>query len=311
MSLSTDINGLHTLRDFIRWAVSRFNQAKLYFGHGTDNAYDEARLLVTHALFLPFDCPDDLLNSSLTTTEKQQVFDLLRRRIDKRIPAAYMIGEAWFVGLPFYVDNRVLIPRSPIAELIETGFVPWVDPDEVEAILDLCTGSACIAITCAHAMPDASVDAVELSLDALAVAQKNVERHLLEDQVRLIESDLFDALEPRKYDIIVSNPPYVSREEMDSLPLEYRHEPDIGLHAEQEGMALVLRILQQARAWLKDSGILVVEVGNTEDVLQRFLPEVPFCWLEFERGGSGVFMLTAEQLDQYQDQFDKKVSEVE
>lgn len=302
MELSTDINGLNSLRDFMRWAMSRFNQEKLYFGHGTDNAYDEARLLVTHALHLPFDCPDDLLNANLSATEKEGLLTLLLRRINERIPAAYLIGEAWFAGLPFYVDERVLVPRSPIAELIETGFVPWIEPDDVEDVLDLCTGSACIAIACAHAMPQAQVDALDLSREALAVAKSNVERHLLDDQVQLFESDLFEDLPAKKYDIIVSNPPYVSTQELDALPAEYAHEPAIGLHAEQEGMTFALRILKQASAWLKPKGILVVEVGNTEHVLQDFLPDMPFYWLEFERGGSGVFLLTAEQLEQCQDQ---------
>ncbi len=290
---------LSTLRDYIRWAASRFTEADVSFGHGTTTALDEAAALVLHTLHQPYNLSDTYLQSKLTLKERQEIIDMIDRRINERIPAAYLTHEAIFAGLSFYVDERVLVPRSPIAELIEQRFAPWVEEERVERILDLCTGSACIAIACAYAFGDAYVDAVDLSTEALEVARLNVDKHQLADAVTLYQSDLFDGLPQVQYDIIVSNPPYVCLEEWTQLPVEYHAEPAMGFKGGESGLDLVLRILVDADRYLTEEGILIIEVGSSAETLQSRFPDVPFYWLNFERGGDGVFLLTAEQVRHY------------
>ncbi len=293
---AADTDQLQAVRDFIRLGASLFNRAGLHFGHGTDNALDEAVWLVLHALHLPPDLPVEYFDARLTGAEKRAVMALFQRRVEERLPVPYLINSAWFAGLEFYVDERVLIPRSPIAELIEQGFSPWIEPDRVNRVLDLCTGGGCIAVACAMAFPQAAVDASDLSTAALEVAEINVERHHLQEQLELVHSDLFENLQGRRYDIIVSNPPYVDGRDMAALPAEFRHEPELALAAGDDGLDIVRRILEQASQHLNPGGILVVEVGNSEQALVDAFPELPFVWLEFERGGDGVFLLTREQL---------------
>jgi len=291
-------NDLITLRDLIRWGTSQFNAAELSFVQGMPNAIDEAVYLCLSALHLPPDFSAEYFDCVLTMDERLHVLNLFQQRIEQRKPAAYITNEAWFCGLSFYVDDRVLIPRSPIAEMIQQQFSFWVTPEQVNNILDLCTGSGCIACACAVAFEQAMVDAGELSADALAVAEINRSNLGLEQRLTLIESDLFEAIPDKSYDIIVSNPPYVSTQEMAQLPAEFAFEPgDLALAAGDSGMELVLPMLQQARDYLTDDGILVVEVGYSKPLLEKLLPEVPFFWVEFEFGGDGVFVLTAEQLD--------------
>ncbi|MBK8815056.1 MAG: 50S ribosomal protein L3 N(5)-glutamine methyltransferase [Methylococcaceae bacterium] len=305
LQTTTDVlTSLHTLRDYIRWGASRFAEAKLNYGHGTASALDEAAALVLHTLHLPYNLSEFYLQSSLTTEERQAIANVIERRINERIPASYLTHEAIFAGLSFYVDERVLVPRSPIAELIEQRFAPWIEEDQVERILDLCTGSGCIAIACAYAFPEAMVDAVELSADALAVAQINLEKHQLSEELGLYRSDLFTALPAVQYDVIVSNPPYVAIEEWRQLPKEFHAEPEIGFVAGQTGLDIVIRILAEANDYLTPQGILIVEVGSSAETLQKTFPNVPFYWLDFERGGDGVFLLTSEQVAEYHDDFE-------
>ncbi|MFO7593551.1 MAG: 50S ribosomal protein L3 N(5)-glutamine methyltransferase [Pseudomonadota bacterium] len=303
MSSEQAVNDLRTIRDFIRWGWSRFNEAELFFGHGTDNALDESAYLVLHTLQLPPQVGEAYLDTRLTEEERRSVVDILMRRVRLRLPAPYLTHEAWYGGMPFYVDERVLIPRSPIIELIEAHFEPWIQPESVHNILDLCTGSGCIAIACAAAFPEASVDAADLSDDALDVARINIERYDLQEQVRAVRSDLFSALKENRYDIIVSNPPYVDEQDMNALPTEFTHEPKLALEAGRDGLDLVFKILYEAMYHLEPHGILVVEVGNSREALEELLPEVSFMWLEFERGGEGVFLLTAEQVREHHELF--------
>lgn len=283
------------LRDSIEEASQQFEQADLFYGHGTDNAWDEAVYLVFSALGISFHEDDSVMERVVTSAEQTLIADLVARRIDERIPVAYLVGEAWFAGVPFKVDGRVLIPRSPIAELIADRFAALL-PDEPQRILDLCTGSGCIGIACALALPGARVDLADISEDALSLARENVRRHRVETRVDVLQSDLFVKLQPG-YDLIVTNPPYVSREEVDELPVEYRHEPELGLVSEDDGLDIPVQILGQAARFLNDDGVLIMEVGYSWTALANRLPHVPFLWLEFANGGEGVCMLTKAQLE--------------
>ena len=284
------------MRALIERGARRLQRAGVFFGHGTDNAFDESAALVLHALGLPHDANAKTYAKRVGQPAQQRVSQLIERRIEERVPAVYLTGETWFAGLPFYVDRRVLIPRSPIAELIERQFTPWIDPRRVRRVLDIGTGSGCIAIACAKAFPRARVDAIDISAEALEVARLNVRRHRLGRRLRLVQSDHFGALGDESYDIIVTNPPYVGERELKSLPAEYRHEPRIALAAGKAGLDSVRIILQEAARFLRPRGLLVVEVGNTETAVRRVFRRLPFTWLDFERGGGGVFLLTAEQL---------------
>lgn len=298
-------DGLKTIQDFVRWGASRFNAAGLFFGHGTDNAIDEAAHLVLMGLHLEPGLSARFFNCRLTPGERVTVCELIERRIAERIPAAYLTGRCWFAGLEFSVNADVLVPRSPIAELVEAGFDPWIDGERIARVLDLCAGSGCIGIAAAHYLPDADVDLVDISPAALDVARRNVARYGIAERVRVLESDLFASLTGSQYDVIVANPPYVSRLEFENLPPEYRKEPPLGLLGGEDGLDLAIRILSDAARYLTAGGILIVEVGNSAPVLQQRLPEVPFTWLEFERGGEGVFLLLREQLIECQTQFEE------
>ncbi len=285
-----------TVGQLIERSARRLQRARLFYGHGTGNARDEAAALVLHALGLPPQPGAGALRRRVGVRARAAAAALVGRRIQERIPSAYLTGITWFAGLPIHVDARALVPRSPLAELIERGFAPWADPARIRRILDLGTGSGCIAIACAKYLPRARVDAVDISVQALALAQLNVRRHRLGRRVRLLRSDHFAALGRSSYDIIVSNPPYVGAREMRQLPPEYRHEPRLGLAAGRAGLDSVTVILREAARHLTPRGLLVVEVGNTESAVRRAFPRLPFVWLEFARGGGGVFLLTREQL---------------
>jgi ribosomal protein L3 glutamine methyltransferase len=301
------ITTLITIRDYMRWGASQITRHQVFLGHGLATPLHESAALVLHALFQPYNLDDCYLDARLTIEERHTVVHLLNQRIKDRKPVAYLTHEAQFAGLSFYVDERVLVPRSPIAELVEQRFAPWVDETQVFNILDLCTGSACIAIACAYAFPEAQVDAVELSADAMDVAKINIQKHDLAEQVGLIKSDLFNQLAETKYDIIVSNPPYVAIQEWEELPAEYHKEPEMGFTGGISGLDLVLRILVDAKNYLTEQGILIIEVGSSAQTLQQLFPQIPFYWLEFDNGGDGVFLLTAEQVQQYHKQFLNKI----
>ncbi|MDE2052600.1 MAG: 50S ribosomal protein L3 N(5)-glutamine methyltransferase [Gammaproteobacteria bacterium] len=285
-----------TVLALIGRGARRLRRAGVFFGHGTDNAWDDSAALVLHALGLPHCADRAVYSRRVDGRGVERADELIRRRIEERIPAVYLTGETWFAGLPFQVDRRVLIPRSPLAELIERRFAPWIDAGRVRRILDVGTGSGCIAIACAKALPRSRVDAVDISPEALEVAAVNVRRHRLGRRVRLVRSDHFSALARERYDIILANPPYVGRREMSGLPPEYRHEPPLALAAGRDGLDSVRVILREAGRHLRPGGLLIVEVGNTETAVRRAFERLPFLWLEFERGGGGVFLLTAEQL---------------
>ncbi len=290
------LKNLTSIRDYIRWGASEFNRQKLSFGHGFVNAFDEARYLSLFALALPFDSPESYFDCVLTQSERQQVLELLQRRASSRQPAAYITRESWFYGLRFYVDERVLVPRSPIAELIGNHFEPWIDSHRVERILDLCTGSGCIAIACQYAFEDAEVCASDVSTDALEVAKINRHEHELDDILTLYQSDLFDDIPAQSFDVIVSNPPYVDAANMAELSEEFRFEPDLGLAAGADGLELVDRILQQAVNYLSEHGVLIMEVGNSQPAMMQRYECLPMTWIDFEYGGGGVCCIHYQDL---------------
>ncbi|MFY1898536.1 50S ribosomal protein L3 N(5)-glutamine methyltransferase [Achromobacter xylosoxidans] len=288
---------LLTLRDLIRYGVSRLNAAQVALGHGSDNAWDETVYLVLHALHLPLDTLEPFLDARVLDEERNRVLDLIDRRVTERVPAAYLTNEAWLRGHRFYVDARVIVPRSPIAELLDEGLSPWVqDAQAVDSVLDMCTGSGCLAILSALAFPYAQVDAVDVSPDALEVARRNVDDYGLGDRLALHQSDLFDSLPERQYNVIVCNPPYVNSGSMDVLPQEYRHEPHLALAGGADGMDLVRRILQAAPRYLSENGVLVLEIGHERDFFEAAFPELSPVWLDTEQASDQLLLLTREQL---------------
>lgn len=290
-------NHLTTVSDLLRFAVSRFNQAGLFFGHGTTDAYDEAAYLILHTLHLPLDRLEPFLDAHLLPAEIEKVLNILQRRVEDRVPAPYLTHEAWLGQFRFYVDERVIVPRSFIAELLREQLAPWIEePQDVISGLDMCTGSGCLAILMAHTFPNALIDAVDFSSDALEVARRNVAEYGLEQQVELIQSDLFTELGDKRYDLIVSNPPYVNAPSMQTLPEEYLREPQIALASGEDGLDHVRVILREAPGHLNENGLLVVEIGHNRDALEAAFPDLPFTWLETSAGDEHVFLISREQL---------------
>lgn len=288
---------LHTIRDWLRFTVSRYEEAGIFFGHGTDNAYDEAVWLIMSALHLPHDTLNNFLDAVITEAERKHLAHLIERRITERTPTAYLLREAWLKGYKFYVDERVIVPRSFIAELLEDGLSPWIEfPEMVESAADICTGSGCLGVLLADAFPNAEIDVVDISPDAIAVCNINIANYALEDRVHAVESDMFAALAGKTYDLIISNPPYVDAPSMAALPQEYRNEPQLALGSGTAGLDHTHTLLREAASHLNDGGLLVVEIGHNRHALLEAYPELPFTWLEVEAGNEFVFLLTKEQL---------------
>lgn len=297
--MTSPVDDLHTIRDLLRYASSRFAASPLYFGHGTDNVWDEAVHLVLRSVHLPLENNNIFLDARLTRSERDLILTRIDRRINERVPIAYLLGEGWFMGMPFNVDERVLVPRSPLGELLENGLQPWLGDTFVQRVLDLCTGSGCIGIGSATVFDEAEVTLSDISEDALAVAESNIELHGLQGRVQAVRSDVFASIEGR-YDVILSNPPYVDAEDMADMPEEYRHEPELGLAAGDDGLDIAHRIIAGAAEHLTEDGLLIVEVGNSWGAMDDAYPDLPLTWLEFESGGDGVFLVTARDLREWQ-----------
>jgi ribosomal protein L3 glutamine methyltransferase len=294
---------LKTVRDFIRWTCSLLNEHDVYLGHGNVSVWDESVQLVMAAIYLSRNNDAAVLDARLLSHEKKRIIDFVKQRVEERKPLPYITNEAWFMEMPFYVDERVLIPRSPIAQLLETEFSPFLRSGPVGHILDLCTGSGCIGIACAYVFEEAEVDLIDISEDALEVARINIEQHELEERVTPIHSDLFEAVKGMKYDLIVSNPPYVDQDDFETMPVEFQHEPELALTSGPDGLDITRRILREACDYLTDDGLLVVEVGNSEVHLMEQFPHVPLIWIDLPNGGNGVFAISAQELKQYRDEF--------
>lgn len=294
---------LKTVRDFIRWTCSLLNEHDVYLGHGNVSVWDESVQLVMAAIYLSWNNDAAVLDARLLSHEKKRIIDFVKQRVEERKPLPYITNEAWFMEMPFYVDERVLIPRSPIAQLLETEFSPFLRSGPVGHILDLCTGSGCIGIACAYVFEEAEVDLIDISEDALEVARINIEQHELEERVTPIHSDLFEAVKGMKYDLIVSNPPYVDQDDFETMPVEFQHEPELALTSGPDGLDITRRILREACDYLTDDGLLVVEVGNSEVHLMEQFPHVPLIWVDLPNGGNGVFAISAQELKQYRDEF--------
>ena len=298
------VNSLHTIRDYIRWAISEMTREKAYYGHGADTAWDEAIHLVLSALDIKADIDGNMVGANLISEEKLKVIDYVYQRAHERKPLPYILGKAWFADMEFDIDERVIVPRSPFAELIRSDFAPWIsDIYSVMDVLDLCTGSGCIGMASTNVFENANVTLVDISDDALEIANKNIKKHGLGDIVTAVKSDLFNSLKGKKFDVILSNPPYVDKQDMDSLPKEFHYEPTLALEAGDDGLDLAKRIILEADEYLTEQGVLIVEVGNSQYALMEMCPDVPFTWLSFENGGDGVFLLTYDELVKYKDLF--------
>ncbi|ASG68732.1 50S ribosomal protein L3 glutamine methyltransferase [Francisella halioticida] len=298
------INNLHTIRDYIRWCISEMSVNQAYFGHGSDSVWDEAVHLVLSAINVSYDIDSDMVASKLLMEEKQRIIGYVYQRACQRKPLPYILKKAWFAGMEFDIDERVIIPRSPIAELIGNDFAPWVnDIGDVKNVLDLCTGSGCIGIASTTVFEDANITLVDISDDALAIANHNIKKHQITDRVQAVKSDLFANLKGQRFDVIVSNPPYVDKEDLDSMPKEYHYEPRLALEAGDDGLDLAKKIILEADLYMTENGVLIVEVGNSQYTLIEMCPDIPFTWLSFSDGGDGVFLLTYEELVKYKDLF--------